>query len=180
MLLGLDLGGKVGFALFRDDGTLVDTGTFIIRKGATPQDYGIRALHLAKWLDKFIRDYAVTRMAFEAPFLPINQFKKVGEQKTPFTQHGVRLGVVWATVAELIAVRASVTCVEVLVVEGKMALTGNHVAKKPEMVAAARARGWMVADEHQGDAAGVGLVDLVARGILEPAPRKVRPKKRAT
>ena len=179
MLMSLDLGGKVGWALFHPDGRVAQIGTFKVPKGAFVQDYGSRALHLARWLYRFIRDRSVTRLVYESPFLPLNQFAKKGVGGATFTQHGIRLGVVWTTTAELIAAQAGIECAEVAVVSAKVELSGDHRAKKPAMIAAARARGWPVEDEHQADALGVGLVDLVARGILPGRPPKPKvPKPR--
>lgn len=187
MLLALDLGGVVGFALFRSDGTFIRSGRKTVKKGAFPESYGERALDLAKWLYKFIPENGVTRVVFESPWIPRGGFqhdgdapKVLGKKKIIFTDHSIRLGILWADTVELICAQSKVPCGEVSATSAKAEFTGNGRCEKKDMVAEAKRRGWMAADndnEHEGDACGIGVVDLVARNILPARPKKKAPPK---
>lgn len=180
MLLALDLGGKTGWALFTANGSLLYTGTVKVSAGEFPDAYGERMLYLGKWLWRFIRERGVTRIVFESPYVPITGFKSTSGKGPVFTQHSIRLGISWACTVELIAEQAGVPCGEVSAISAKKEFTGDHRAKKPDMLAEAIRRGWLLPDsraEDQADACAVGLVDLVERGILPARPKVKKPPK---
>lgn len=101
-------------------------------------------------------------VCFESPILP-----QATSLATTRKLHGL------AGMLELVCRRANVECVEVMPSIVKKVLTGRGNAKKPEMIAAARAMGFDPKVEDEADALGVWLAVVRMRhpeaaGRLDP------------
>lgn len=151
--LALDLSGHVGWALFARPDARPRCGTFDIPPTRWADNFGPRFRELYEWLDGMVASIRPELLAFEAPLTPID-----GKSwKVDTDANTVRFLTGLASIAELVAARHSVRCIEVAVPTVKARLAGSRFAKKAEIQAAAVRLGYPVADHHQADACGVAL-----------------------
>lgn len=138
-------------------------GSAIMERGSPPMLQTLRldgdrarmAGRLATWLDEMHMVHRFDAVAWERPlFVP---------KRDTIDKLEILIGLVG--VAYAFAGKHSLPWCEATVQEVKAALTGSSKADKLQMIAAAMKLGWKPADDHQADAAGVGVV---AMGILNP------------
>lgn len=120
-------------------------------------NYGPRFNALFEWLDGMVAGMHPNLVAIETPIVPV-----VGAlwDKIESDAHTIRFMIGLATIAELVAARHGVRCIEVAVSTAKVVLAGTRWATKRDMIAAAVRRGFAVADDHQADACAVALAAL--------------------
>jgi Holliday junction resolvasome RuvABC endonuclease subunit len=162
-VLGLDLSTHTGWCFFEAQSATPKFGTYRLPKTYLPEDYGTRCWALMQWLDVvMIPQYRPEIIALEAPFLPLGNEAKDPDPKKRFktSAMALRLQISLAAIIETVAKKHKIRCLEIASSSAKVALAGSArlKEKKLEMVQAAWARGWEVADDHQADAIGVALV----------------------
>ncbi len=162
--LALDLSRHVGWADFRSPKSKPRLGTFMLPTTRWADNFGPKFHALDEWLDGMVQAIRPELLAFEAPLTPIDG--KSWQVST--NANTVRYLTGLATVAELVAARRRVRCIEVAVSTAKVALTGTQWAKKQQMLAAAVNRGWLPADDHQADACGVAIAAFNHVGVTMP------------
>jgi Holliday junction resolvasome RuvABC endonuclease subunit len=151
--LALDLSTFVGWAYFARPTGKPKLGTFRLPITSWHDNYGPRFHALDQWLDGMVTTMRPALLAFEAPLTPVD-----GKSWAINTDADtVRLLTGLATIAELVATRHRLRCIEVAVTTAKARLAGTRFATKQQMVAACVRRDWRVADDHQADACGVAL-----------------------
>lgn len=150
--LFIDPGGNIGWAVMPYLPTLPlhAHGTFPLASRA--RSWGMRLHYLDRWLEGILERFKPDHIGFEAPFQP------TGFRKNPINPQLSRFLICIAGKIEEVADRRGIPCSEVSIQSAKFALTGDGNAEKPAMIAAAMAREWMVASEHEADACAVGLV----------------------
>lgn len=150
-LLALDLSTNVGWALLESGPPTF--GTLRLHPAA-PGDHGRRFAQLHDWLDRTHTRLRLDALAYEKPILP----RKSGDLATTMDT----LTLLWGltAVVQLFAGQRDLPCVGVPVQAVKKAITGKGTATKEEMVTAAvgKAWSWKVANDHEADAGGVGVV----------------------
>jgi Holliday junction resolvasome RuvABC endonuclease subunit len=159
--LGLDLSGHVGWAFFAKPTGKPRLGTFRLPVTRWADNYGPKFHELDQWLDGMVVSMRPDVLAFEAPLTPVDG--KSWAVKTD--RNTVRYLTGLATVAELVAARHHVRCLEVAVNTAKAWLSGTQWASKQQMLAAAVRLGFRVADHHQADACGVVLAAFNHLGV---------------
>jgi Holliday junction resolvasome RuvABC endonuclease subunit len=157
-LLALDTSTHVGWALFAHPHRVVDFDTWEMPDGNTVDDMGTRWCAFDFWLSGMIRNHKPVTVAFEAPVSP-NVIMRNTNTRTMRLLHGITV------IAETVAARHGVRCIEVPNSTAKLRLVGDHRAKKPAMIAAAMRLGHQVADDNQADAIGVALATYEHLGI---------------
>lgn len=173
--LGLDLSTRVGWALFHHD-DLPLCGTFKLPKTWDPEDYGTRGWALMQWLEVvMIPKYTPELIVFESPFIPMGPSKETikdpvtGKPMDSFktTQIVLRMQITWAAVIETTAKKYGIECMECATNTAKKTMAGSARLenKKLDMVNAATARGFRVADDHQADACAVAMVEMISRDV---------------
>lgn len=140
MLIALDLATNIG-ECFGEPDALPTLGHH--RLPSTGEDVGAFLCAFEDWLWGRLEKVCPTVIVFEAPVLPRAKYNK----DTKKVEGGVSLLTTrklqgLAGVLEMVAHREGLECVEVQPAEAKQALTGKGNAKKPEMIAAARALGF--------------------------------------
>lgn len=158
-ILALDLATCTGFAHGAAD-ECPTLGHFRLPK--TGEDVGAFLEAAEARLTGMLATIAPNIVCFESPVLPATT-----ALATTRKLHGL------AGMLELVCRRASVECVEVQPTTVKKVLTGRGNAKKPDMVAAARAMGFDPKVEDEADALGVWLAVVRKRhpeiaGRLDP------------
>jgi Holliday junction resolvasome RuvABC endonuclease subunit len=148
----LDLSHFVGWAEFATPTRKPRMGTFEL-PFTRGNNFGPVFHALDQWLDGMVTTIKPDLLAFEAPLTPIDGKSWHIETNARTVRY---LGGL-ANIAELVAARRRVRCIEVTVRGAKARLTGNQYATKQQMKAACVRRGWLPADDHQADACGVAL-----------------------
>lgn len=165
VILALDLGTATGVVRGRPgDRPSLATWRLPASGGADVGAYAVAfSDHLAAALaDR--SDGGVGMVVFEAPFLG---------PKMATNMHTARR-LLWAPgEVERQCAMAGVLCGEASMQEARKAFTGSGRADKADIVAAARRRGFDVADHHQADAAAVWFLIVAARfpahaGVYDP------------
>jgi Holliday junction resolvasome RuvABC endonuclease subunit len=151
-VLALDLSTHVGWAFFEklDARPIVDT--WHVPRNVDPDRLGLMFLAFERWLVRKLDDLAPDVLGIEAPILPRGRtFKKT---------KAIRMSWGFATVAEMVADRRGLRCIEAHPATVKLVLSGSGRAKKPAMIVAAIERGMIDGDGDgdQADACGVALV----------------------
>ena len=161
--LALDLSHFVGWAEFAKPTGKPRTGTYELpfTRGT---NFGPIFHALDQWLDGMVMAIKPQLLGFEAPLTPIDGKSWQIETNARTVRYLTGL----ATIAELVAARHGVRCIEVAVRTAKARLTGNQYAKKRDMSLACINRGWLPADEHQADACGVALAAYDHVGEIAP------------
>jgi Holliday junction resolvasome RuvABC endonuclease subunit len=149
-LLALDISTQVGWALFKRPAAPPRLGTLRAPLAAV-DNYGPRLDAFETWLHDFIPLARPEVLAFESPV-----FVKWSSDLAT-TEHTIRMLVSLAGIAELVAWRARLRCLEVHSRTAKRRLTSDNRAKKRAMQSAAVRLGFTVADDHQADAIAVAL-----------------------
>jgi len=140
MILALDLATNIGECWGEPDAR-PSLGHH--RLPSTGEDVGAFLCAFEDWLRGRLETVSPSVIVFEAPVLPRAKFNRI----TKKVEGGVALLTTrklqgLAGVLEMVATREGLECVEVQPAEVKQALTGKGNAKKPEMIAAARALGF--------------------------------------
>ena len=145
-VLCLDLATSTGWAMGTTSSMPGDVrlGTFSLRKQR--HDLGLFFATYRSWLRDMIHDEKIHTVAFEAPILR-------GQTTISTTRKLQGL----AAITEMVCTDMAVGCAEEHLQTIKKTLSLNGRAKKPQMIAAAKARGFDVADDNQADAAGLFL-----------------------
>lgn len=156
----LDISTRTGWSLFESPISIPIFGTKKLPKAA-PENYAGRTLPLREWMRMMITKYRPDAVAFESPFIPMGNFiKKDGPAPFTTTQHTLRLQIALATEVETTAAEFKISEIhEISTMTVKKALAGKSKLddKSKDMMDAAKARGWMVTDDNQADALGVGI-----------------------
>lgn len=179
-VLGLDLSTYVGWAYFYED-DLPLCGTFRLPKVWDPEDFGSRSWPLMKWLEEeMIAKREIDLIVFESPWIPMKPSKNdgvVGIDGKPLdrlktTQIVLRMQITWAAVIETTAKKHGIECMECATNTAKKTMAGSARLenKKLDMVNAATARGFRVADDHQADACAVAMVEMMSRDVWPHDP----------
>ncbi len=140
-LLALDLSSHTGWAI-GPVGERPRYGT--LNLPSTGDEIGRFADAFDIWLSDMITMYKPSHCAFESSFIPPTT-----------TLMTVRKLVGLTVITELVCCRRDVICNEVNNATIKKFWAGTGRAKKPEMIAAARAYGFPVGDDNQADALGL-------------------------
>lgn len=152
-VLALDCSSSVGWCFFASADAVPKCGTWKMPKSWSPQAYGKRFVALHHWLADMLTRYEPDVLCWESPILPR---AGMGDLKT--SEDILRTLVGLATICELVAELREIRTMEVHVATAKKRLTGNARAQKQDMIVAATRLGFPVSDDHQSDAAAVGLV----------------------
>lgn len=163
-ILALDLGSKTGYALRRRDGTVIHgTENFTPRES---WDEGQKWQRFCAWLSRTISDNNVTHISFE-------DVKRHGPGQVLAAHAYGGFRAMMAKVAD----QHRVTLHAVGVGQIKKHWTGSGIAKKPEMIAQAKVRGFHVVDDNNADALAI-LHLAVAREQGEWKDAVAKPKKK--
>lgn len=157
LLLALDLSTSTGFALM-ERGKPPLLGTFLLPK-VPPGDYARRYSALWRWLHDMRATHGFVALAWERPVVPK---RKDG---TTDALNELEYLITLAGICRLFAGEHHLPHTHISWQDVKIALTGSKFADKTQMIAAAMKMGWKPADDHQADAAGVGVA---AMAILNP------------
>jgi Holliday junction resolvasome RuvABC endonuclease subunit len=116
-----------------------------------------------KWLEGMIAKWKPDLIVFESPWIPRTPKPNAKPSKIKTTPQVLRGQITWAAVIETTAAKHGIECREVESVSAKKVMTGRGRLedKKRDMVNAALARGFRVADDHQADACAVAMVALI-------------------
>lgn len=163
-VLSLDCSMYVGHAFFRAAGAKPVCDTWVATGGAwKSDDYGDYFLKFERWLVKMIAVRKPDVLGFESPIV-VPRGMSWGDKRGSDENNMRRLiGVV--SVAELVARRAGLRCIEVHNSTAKhfmgvssRRLEGESPSQyKDRMIVAVTNLGYGVADHHQADAVAVGL-----------------------
>jgi predicted nuclease with RNAse H fold len=158
-LLGLDCSLYIGWALFKGPAALPYCRTW-----KAPQiiwrsdDYAPHFLAVEDWLTDMLVTHQPDVVAFESPVLMGRRDGRGSDE------NNIRRLIGIVSVIELVVARRNrdfnlgVRCVEIHNSTAKAFMGLARGKNKDGMIAAATARGFSVADQHQADAAAVGLV----------------------
>lgn len=147
---------------------LLSRGTIRLPKAPAPGVHGWRFVQLEDQLTHLIEEERPHFGGFESPFLPIhNQFGNDDSKRS--SENTIRFLIGVDSIIETVFARFNIHCEEVHNSTVKKAMLGrggrftdaDGKKLKPEQVKqlmknACFDRGWMIADEHQADACGVG------------------------
>jgi Holliday junction resolvasome RuvABC endonuclease subunit len=155
--LFLDGSGFIGWSLmaFAPSVPLLRYDTFKVPRMADPAIFGPRWAIIQKWLNDMVDRHKPDVIGFESPFVPVYG-NKAGQGYVNINTLRFLLGV--CTIFETVASQRGLECKEVANGSAKKALGGHGRADVKTMQAAAFARGWEVANDHEADACAVGLV----------------------
>lgn len=144
-LLTLDLATKTGFAVGDiSNGERPHSGVLILP--STGEDIGRFLLALENWLNDMISIHKPDTVIFEAPLLLSNG-------KTNITT--ARKLMCLAGLTELFCSKHKLNAAECHVGTIKKYFTGNGSAKKPQMIAQAKALGFDAKDDNEADALAI-------------------------
>jgi len=169
-ILALDLANHTGWAVRRRDGKILHgVETFTPRASWTP---GQRWQRFRSWLAETIVAHNINVLAYEVVI-------QGGSLKDGGHKSG-RAGDVYGgfkAVMEMVADSHRLEIHPVHVATVKKTWTGNHMAKKPDMVLQAKARGFRVEDDNEADALAI-LHWAMAKeaGTWKPTPKRPKPK----
>lgn len=149
-LFVLDCSTHVGWAFFKACGAMPTFDTWHAPRGVDRDDFGAPWVAFEVWLACKLDELAPDVLGFEAPLLPRN--------KTFQKTRAIRMSWGFATVVETTARKRGLRCIECHPSTVKKRLAGHGKADKDAMIVAAIRAGWLVADDNQADALGVGLV----------------------
>lgn len=161
-ILGLDFATKTGVA-YGDAGAppariVTETWTLPSCGG---EDVGAWMHVLRNKLnDRMMR--GVSLVVFEAPYIARHKGSDGRWRESP---DQIRRAFGAAAVCEELAYARNIACIEVVTVTAKKLLTGSGKVKKPDMVRAARQRGFAVQNDHEADAVACFL-----HGVTHYAP----------
>lgn len=163
-ILALDLGTKPGYAVRSRDGRIVHgSADFTPRSSWTP---GQKWLRFRAWLADLIVTHNVQQIAFEDV-----KRHALGAVLAAHAYGGFRAHM------ESIADQHNVELRSYGVGQIKQHWTGNGAAKKPDMIAQAKIRGFRVFDDNDADALAILHLDLAHEaGTWQPAAKKSKPK----
>jgi len=170
-ILALDLANHTGWAVRRRDGRILHgVENFTPRASWTP---GQRWQRFRSWMAETIVAHNVNALAYEV-VIQGGRLKEGGHKSG--AAGDVYGG--FKAVMEMVADSHRLEIHPVHVATVKKTWTGNHMAKKPDMVMQAKARGFRVEDDNEADALAI-LHWAMAKeaGTWTPAPK--RPKTKA-
>jgi hypothetical protein len=176
-ILALDLGTHTGFALRRRDGTIVHgTENFTPRANWSP---GQRWLRFRSWLVSTIVQAQIHVIAYEQ----VIQGGWAGNREHAGHKSGAAGDAYggFKALLEMAAASHNIVLYPVHVATVKKHWTGDGRAKKPDMIAEARRRGFRPDSDNAADALAI-LDWAVARetGTWKPAPKRPKAKKTST
>lgn len=150
-LLGLDFGSKTGVA-YGNAGAPASRIT--LETWALPTGDGENVgpfMHTLRSLldDRLMR--GVEAVCFEAPY--IARFKRP-DGKWQDSPDQIRRAYGAAAICEQACFARGIPCIEIVTVTLKKDFAGSGKAKKPQMIRAAKQRGFKVSNDHEADAAG--------------------------
>jgi len=144
---------------------LIARGTFQAPPGSS-RSWGWRWHCLEEWQQGMIEKWKPQRGAFEAPYIGSVAPPRPGlftDDRRRSSEEAVRYLMGTDAVIEMVFARNHIDCTEVSPNSVKKAMTGHgrpgktRDEQKRAMVAAAIARDYLVGDDNQADAIGVGL-----------------------
>ncbi len=138
--LALDISLKTGYAFDRGGSIQFGTRDF---EGLAGNDCRV-GQYFGGWVEGLIETVHPEIIAIERPFL-----RHQGPTRLLF-------GLVWE--ASIIAYKRGIPVVEYAPVSIKKFITGNGKAKKPEVIAAVRQKGYKVTNDDEGDAVALLLL----------------------
>jgi Holliday junction resolvasome RuvABC endonuclease subunit len=169
-ILALDLANHTGYAVRRRDGKILHgVENFSPRASWSP---GQRWQRFRSWLAETIVAHNINAIAYEV-VIQGGSLKGGGHKSG--TAGDVYGG--FKAVMEMVADSHRLEIHPVYVATVKKTWTGNHQAKKPDMVAQAKARGFRVEDDNEADALAI-LHWAMAKeaGTWTPTPKRQKPK----
>jgi Holliday junction resolvasome RuvABC endonuclease subunit len=159
----LDGGGNVGLAImsYEQEPRLIHRETFVAPR-ASSRAWGFRWWKTEVWLQEKVDEFRPAFIGFEAPYIGDISRQKDGSFQS--SEQALRYLIGVDAIFEMVATRNGIECSEVTPSTAKVAMTGSgrpgktSEEQKRAMKAHAIARGYLIGDEHQADAVGVGLV----------------------
>lgn len=175
-ILALDLGTHTGFACRRRDGTVLHgTENFTPRASWTP---GQRWQRFRSWLSAFIVEHQVNAIAYEQ----VIQGGWKGGHENAGHKSGAAGDVYggFKALVEMVADSHNLELHPTHVATVKKQFTGDGRAKKADVIAECKRRGFRPDTDNAADALAI-LDWAIARetGAWKPAPKRPKPKKRA-
>jgi Holliday junction resolvasome RuvABC endonuclease subunit len=164
-ILALDLANHTGYAVRRRDGKILHgVENFSPRASWSP---GQRWQRFRSWLAETIVSHNINAIAYEVVIQ--------AQGRSSVAAGDVYGG--FKAVMEMVADSHRLEIHPVHVATVKKTWTGNHMAKKPDMVIQAKARGFRVEDDNEADALAI-LHWAMAKeaGIWTPTPKRPKPK----
>lgn len=158
-ILALDLGTKPGYAVRRRDGQIAHgSADFTPRASWAP---GQKWQRWRAWLSALIVEHQVAQIAFEDV-----KRHALGAVLAAHAYGGYR------AMMEMVADQHNIPLHAYGVGQVKQHWTGNGSAKKEDMIAQAKIRGFRVADDNDADALAILHIDLAHEaGTWQPAAR---------
>lgn len=150
-ILGLDFATKTGVA-YGDAGapaSRIQTETWSL-PGGGGDDVGAFMHALRNKLDDRLMR-GVECIIFEAPYIAQH---RGNDRRMHHSPDQVRRAFGAAAVCEEVAFARGIPVYEIVTVTLKKQFAGTGKAKKPDMIAAAKRRGFIVANDHEADACG--------------------------
>lgn len=142
-ILTLDLATSTGWA-FGSPGAVPSFGTHVLP--STGANVGRFLASHADWMRSIISENEINHVCFEAPILP---------KKTQIVT--LRKLYSLAGLTELMCHRHGIDCTEADNSKVKKYFAGKSYAKKPEMIAAAKDRGFDVRNDDEADAIAIWI-----------------------
>lgn len=167
-ILALDLANHTGWAVRRRDGRILHgVAVFTPRASWTP---GQRWQRFRSWLAETIVAHNINVLAYEIVIQ--------AQGRSSVAAGDVYGG--FKAVMEMVADSHRLEIHPVHVATVKKTWTGNHMAKKPDMILQAKARGFRVEDDNEADALAI-LHWAMAKeaGTWKPTPKRPKKAKRA-
>ncbi len=153
-ILGLDFATKTGVA-FGDAGSppsRIQTETWSLPGGDADDVGPIMHAMRERLEDRLMR--GVELVVFEAPYTAKHRNAMGRWVEAP---NQTRRAYGFAAICEEAAYARGIPCLEIVTVTLKKEFAGTGKAKKPDMVLAAKRRGFIVANDHEADACGCFL-----------------------
>lgn len=162
-ILGLDFATKTGVAFGQAGApaSRIQTETWSLPSGDADDVGPIMHAMRTKLEDRLMR--GVELVVFEAPFTARHKNALGRWVEAP---NQTRRGYGFAAVCEEAAYARGIPCLEIVTVTLKKEFSGSGRAKKPDMVLAAKRRGFIVENDHEADACGCWL-----HGVTTYAPQ---------
>lgn len=153
-LLALDASKYVGHAFFEGPLVRPKCGTWVAH-GALwdSDDYSRYFVAFEDWLTSILAVLDPEVLAFESPLILPRRAGRGSDQ------NNIRRLIGIVSIAELVAAKRGIRCMEVSNQTAKMRMVGTAwKTTKDDMIVAATRMGYAVADQHQADAVGVAVV----------------------
>lgn len=142
-ILALDCGTNMGWAMTTERGVV--SGVHRLRRDDEPGVYGATYAALADWLADMITTAQPAAVFFEAP-IPRGDHAGMS---------AARMMLGFAAIVELVCYRRDIKCRETHIQTVRKHFCGSGIAKKDEVMAECRRRGWEPVDHNAADALAV-------------------------